>query len=386
MKKNEGLKIKFISPLKLKPYETNPRLNEKAVDQCAASITAFGFANPISVDKDLVVICGHTRLKASLKLELETVPVIILSDLTPEKVLAYRLADNKVSELSEWDEDMLALELEKIDDLDMSIFGFEFKEEKKPVDPDLIAKPPKKPVTKIGDIWTLGKHRLLCGDSTSEKDFLKLTDGVSPDLCFTDPPYGVGLEYDTHEDSQDGLKKLIDGFFPIVKKYCRTIAITPGTRNVFLYERPDWILCWFTGSGVAWTAYGFSCWQPFLLYGKDPKLSDGEGSHPDGFQLLPSGTDNEQKNALDHSCPKPFSVWLRFLERFTTKKTKTIYDPFTGSGTSIVCAEELGLQSFGMEISPNYCDVIVDRWQRFTGKKAMNSRGNKASIKSLIEK
>ena len=181
------------------PYANNPRLNDNAVDAVAASIKEFGFKVPIVVDSDNVIINGHTRLKAAHKLGLKQVPCIVADDLTPEQVKAFRLADNKTSELAEWDMDKLNIELGEIPDIDMSSFGFDIEiddieevpEVKEDEAPEVKDGDPK---AKLGDIYQLGRHRLMCGDSTKQEDVDKLMNGVKADLVFTDPPYGMKKE------------------------------------------------------------------------------------------------------------------------------------------------------------------------------------------------
>ena len=188
------------------PYDKNPRLNDKAVDAVAASLQEFGFRQPIVVDGNGIIICGHTRFLAAKKLGLTQVPVHVATDLTPEKVKAYRIADNKTGEIAEWDFEILPIELTELQEsgFDMTTFGFSEKELTKLLetdlrqgltDPDAVPEPSDDPVTQKGDLWILGKHRLLCGDSSSEADVDYLLDGATIDLCDADPPYNVCLMY-----------------------------------------------------------------------------------------------------------------------------------------------------------------------------------------------
>lgn len=181
------------------PYEKNPRKNDEAVKYVAESIKEFGFKVPIIIDKNNVIVAGHTRLKASKKLGYKEVPCIIADDLTPEQIKAFRLADNKVSEMAEWDIDLLNEELEDIIDLNMEDFGFDLNldfEDKEVEEDDFEVEVPEKPVAKLGDIWQLGEHRLMCGDSTDKETVAKLMDGKKADMVFTDPPYGMKKESD----------------------------------------------------------------------------------------------------------------------------------------------------------------------------------------------
>jgi ParB-like chromosome segregation protein Spo0J len=171
--------IRMMNIDAVKPYENNPRKNDKAVDAVAASIKEFGFKQPIVVDKDMVIIVGHTRLKAARKLGMKEVPVLVADDLTPEQVKAYRLADNKTAELADWDISKLGEELNGIFDIDMSSFGFDMSkiEEAEAVDDGYEGEPPKDPITKKGEVWKLGAHRIMCGDATNPDDVKKLLGG-----------------------------------------------------------------------------------------------------------------------------------------------------------------------------------------------------------------
>ncbi|MBZ0172266.1 MAG: ParB N-terminal domain-containing protein, partial [Phycisphaerales bacterium] len=189
----------------IKPYEKNPRLNDDSVEAVANSINAFGWRQPIVVDGDGVIVCGHTRWKAAQKLGLDKVPVHVARDLTPEQIRAYRIADNKTAELAEWNMELLPIELAELDGagIDWSLLGFDQDELAKLLDPgvkegltdaDAVPEPPDDPVTKPGDLWVLGDHRLLCGDSSSVEDVDRLLDGQSIHLVNTDPPYNVKVE------------------------------------------------------------------------------------------------------------------------------------------------------------------------------------------------
>lgn len=193
-------KITIMKLKDIKPYEKNPRKNNKAVDAVAESIKEFGFQNPIIVDKKNVIIAGHTRYKAAKKLNIKDVPVIVAENLNEEQANAYRLIDNKTNELAEWDDTLLFEELLNIENIDMSLFGFDLDIEdvEKEIIEDEVPEVDEQnePITKLGDIWQLGNHRLMCGDSTSEFDINKLMNGKNADLIFTDPPYGMKKEKD----------------------------------------------------------------------------------------------------------------------------------------------------------------------------------------------
>ena len=191
------------------PYDKNPRLNDGAVEAVANSIKEFGWRAPIVVDKDMVIICGHTRLKAAIQLGFEEVPVHIADNLTPEQVQAYRIADNRTGEIAEWDYSLLPVELKELQnsDFDLSLLGFDADELDKllngeeenvvaegETDADAVPEVPEVAVSKRGEVYQLGKHRLMCGDSTKSEDVAKLLDGELADMVFTDPPYGVSYK------------------------------------------------------------------------------------------------------------------------------------------------------------------------------------------------
>lgn len=188
--------IKMMRLGDLRPYEKNPRKNDEAVKYVQESIKQFGFKVPIVIDRDFVIVAGHTRYKAAKKLDLKEVPCIVADDLTDEQIKAFRLADNKVAEKAEWDFDLLGGEMEDIFDIDMTLFGFEdmtVEEDSGVVEDDYASEVPEEPKSKPGDVYQLGKHRLMCGDSTSITDVEKLLAGAKVDIVFTDPPYNVSF-------------------------------------------------------------------------------------------------------------------------------------------------------------------------------------------------
>ena len=206
--KNNTFKIVLRNLDEITPYERNPRINDNAVDAVAASLKAFGFRQPIVVDGDGVIVCGHTRWKAAKKLGLAKVPVHVATDLTPDQIRAYRIADNKTNELAEWDFEILPIEIAELagSDINLGDFGFGEKELSQLLDagngitqgntdPDEVPEPPDEAITQPGDIWILGNHRLMCGDSSKHEDLDCLLDGATIDLVNMDPPYGVRLMY-----------------------------------------------------------------------------------------------------------------------------------------------------------------------------------------------
>jgi hypothetical protein len=210
----------------------------------------------------------------------------------------------------------------------------------------------------------------MCGDSTSAVDTRRALGGMIPRLCLTDPPYGIDgttsekNRYEGYSDTRDELVRLVAGFLPIARQLAEHVVITPGNGNSRLYPDPMWTMAWFTPAGVGSGPWGFCCWQPILCYGKDPKLVSGKGRHPDAVVH----TEAAEKTA--HPCPKPLRFWGWLMER-TSEVGDVILDPFSGSGTTIVAGETLGRRVCALDISPQYVDLAVRRWQLFTGGAAI---------------
>lgn len=227
----------------------------------------------------------------------------------------------------------------------------------------------------MGRLILKSRHRLLCGDSTNPETVARLMNGERADLCFTDPPYGADIQYAATDDSQEALTALVAGFFPIAESVSQLVALTSGINNVWMYRRADWVLCWFYAAGTGRTPWGFSAWQPILVWGKDPKLANGEGAYPDGYNWPMTRVDAEERRSLAHSCPKPVSSWSKWIERLSNAETRLLYEPFCGSGTTSIAAETLGKRCYAIEIAPRYVDVIVARFEAFTGQKAVRWDG-----------
>ena len=197
---------------------------------------------------------------------------------------------------------------------------------------------------------------MLCGDAGNSQDVDRLMQGRKATLCLTDPPYGIGESYESFDDTKENLSKLISRFLPLAQANAERVLLTPGNMNQWLYPKPDWTLCWFVAAGTGRSPWGFSCWQPFLAYGKDPYLAEGKGSRPDALALTESAD-----NDLGHPVSKPVKVWSWFMERGSINKGDIILDLFTGSGTGIVAAEQLARVFMGIEIEPSYCAVTLER-------------------------
>ncbi len=376
----------------LRPYPANPRKNAAAVAAVAESIQRFGWRVPIVVDKDMVVVCGHTRLLAAQMLGLEKVPVHIAHDLTPEQAKAYRLADNRSSEISEWDMGLLSIELAELKAIDFDINALGWSPDElgeimvPPVnpgecDPDEVPEPPAEPVTQRGDLWLLGEHRLLCGDSTNSDDVALVMEGKKADICQTDPPYGVEYEGKTKDalkirhDDEAGLAALLDASLGHALSVCK-----PGA-------------CWYVAAPAgpqfltfARVLTSLGIWRQTLVWIKDSMVlghSDFHYRHeaifygwvPGKHRAPPARTFTtvlefpRPKASRDHPTMKPISLWS-FLMAASTAPGALVYEPFSGSGTSIIAAEQQGRVCYAIEIEPRYVDVGVARWEKYSGRKA----------------
>jgi DNA modification methylase len=366
----------------LKKYENNSRTHsEKQIKQIERSITEFGFTNPILVDQNSEIIAGHGRLEAAKNLKLEMVPTITLEGLTEEQKKAYVIADNKLALNADWDLDMLSVELQGLDEIgfDLDLLGFDPKElddllapeqVEGLTDEDAVPEPPEEPITKEGDIWILGNHRLMCGDSTSIDAVDKLTDGNKIDMVFTDPPYNVAFNGRSGKHDvikNDDLEK--SQFETFIDEVCQTIK----TVNPTVY----YIWCnWKFYSQIQTKLEYKAC----LVWAKNV-FGMGKGyRHQHEFCLFNGSIDEHIKNESDlwsikkdtnymHPTQKPVELSVRAFSNHI--KLLNVLDLFGGSGSTLIGAEQTARKCFVMELDPKYCDVIVNRWQDFTGKEAV---------------
>ena len=477
----------------LKMYEKNPRKNKEAVPYVAKSIQEFGFKVPIIIDQDNVIVAGHTRLKAAKELGYKTVPCIVADDLTPEQIKAFRLADNKVAEKAEWDFDLLGDELDDIMNIDMLEFGFDEvleEEEQEAHEDDYEVEPPKEPKAKYGDIYQLGRHRLMCGDSTNVDDVEKLMNGVKADMVFTDPPYGMKKENDgvandnlNYDDLLEFNKKwipltfgalkdngswycwgidepLMDIYSNILKPMAKENKIT--FRNLITWDKgygqgqlsEDFRMypiadekCLFVMAGVQGFSNNadnyFEAWEPIRIYLKQERDRMGwsnadmkkmcghsptSGCHwfdksqwmmpteeeykawqqhanCDGFKkeyeeikkeyeeikkeyystraYFDNTHDNmnnvwhfsktsgeERESAGGHATPKPIALCTRAIKS-SSRENENVLDVFGGSGSTLIACEQNNRNCYVMELEPKWVDVIIDRWEKFTGQKAV---------------
>ena len=373
----------------LKPYDKNPRKNKEAVKYVAESIKEFGFKQPIVIDKNNVVVCGHTRLLAAKQLGLKEVPCILADDLTEEQINAYRLVDNKTNEFAEWDYELLNEELFNLPSLDMELFGFEEKKEEQIAEEDNYEEPEQlEPIVKKGQVWQLGNHRLMCGDSTDKEIVLKLMDGKKADLILSDPPYGMFLDTDFSSclgslgslgrksntrgnkydkvigDNDDFKPELITTFFDNFN-YCKEIFLFGADYFAELLPNKN------DGSWLVWDkrkeSQADAIGSEFELIWSKTKHKRRMLRH-DWFGFLSSQNAKDAQNRV-HPTQKPVSLLVDIVEQWG-KDCNNVVDLYGGSGSTLIACEQLNRKCYMMELDEHYCDVIINRWESFTGKKA----------------
>lgn len=380
----------------IKPYEKNPRNNDNAVDAVAASIREFGFKVPIIIDKDNIIVAGHTRYKAAKKLGLKTVPCIKADDLTDEQVKAFRLADNKVAEQADWDFELLNEELETIT-MDMDQFGFDLPEDDEETQTEIIEDDvpdvPEEPKSKYGQVYQLGNHRLMCGDSTKKEDVEKLLNGVKADLLITDPPYNVSMErkskdvlksdnyshIENDELSEDEFKIFLKSVFTNANDslkddasyYVFSCQGGDSELMMMMMMRECGIRC---RHQIIWVkdAPVFSMGRLDYDYKHEPILYGWKKKHNfyrKGQQDKSVWEFKRTANKL-HPTMKPVELIVNALMN-STKNGNIVIDLFGGSGSTLMACEQTERINYSMELDPHYVDVIIQRWENFTGKKAV---------------
>jgi DNA modification methylase len=449
------LTIELRSIGDIRPYPNNPRTNDNAVDAVAASIREYGWRQPIVVDSDGVIICGHTRFKAAQKLGIDQVPVHVATDLSPEKIRAYRIADNQSADLADWNYDLLPIELKELGEggYDLGLLGFDADELAKLLDtgvnegltdPDDVPEPPDEAVTQPGDLWILGNHRLLCGDSSSPADLDRLLAGAAIHLCNTDPPYNVKVEPRSNNAIAAGLSSFsndvasgrlkqgqgnaasfgVDHETGKPKHAATHKKLRPKDRplaNDFVSDEAfdqlldDWFgniarvllpgRCFYIWGGYAncgnyppvLKKHGLYFSQSIIWDKQHPVLTrkDFMGAHEWAFYGWKEGAGHKfygPKNItdlwhvkkippqqLEHLTGKPAELAVRAMQ-YSSVQGENVLDLFGGSGSTLIGAEQCGRNAFLMELDTLYCDVIVDRFQRFTGIPAVLERTGESPI------
>ena len=365
------------------PYENNPRINYDAIDVVANSIKEFGFKNPIIIDKDNVIVCGHTRRLAAIKLGLTEVPCIRADDLTEDQIKAFRVADNKTSELSTWDLDKLKIELGDIE-LNMADFGFEdlldqMKELPEDDEFDADTELEKEAFVKKGDIWHLGRHKLMCGDSTTS-DVQVLMEGKYADLCVTDAPYNVdyeggsGMKIQNDNMSGEEFYKFLDKAFKNIN-----LSLKPGacfyeffaTREHVNFENalkdndlsPKQELIWSKNGQFTLGRQDYQWDFEPCFYGW--KNGASHNWYSDRKQKCVLTFDKPKRNEL-HPTQKPVPL-ISYLMKNSSRPKDLVIDLFGGSGTTLIAAEETDRTCFTMEIDEKYASAIVRRYVKARG-------------------
>lgn len=372
--KTDKQQIEYVQLSALTPYARNSRTHSpEQVKRIAASIREFGFTNPVLIDADGTIIAGHGRVLAAQHLQMDTVPVVRLEYMTEQQKRAYVIADNRLALDAGWDEELLRVELDTLhaDGYDVAMTGFGADElaelmkldiaDKQETDEDEVPEPPAEPTCKTGDIWQLGAHRLMCGDSTNAEHVQALMNGSKARIVFTDPPYDLPDNINVHS---------------IIDAAC-------DDAHVFLMHDDRGIVNYLRQSTFKFRQFFVANFQFSSPRGNDPYLQHILVSHEskgnaqkhnnmhDGFASI---IKMQYRHTLkdeqtEHKHQKPIDFVCKFIEHYSSAGM-IAFEPFAGSGTTIIAAEQLQRACFAMEISPAYCDVIIARWEKYTGLKA----------------
>ncbi|MFB5088314.1 DNA methyltransferase [Psychrobacillus sp. PGGUH221] len=383
------------------PYAKNARHNDKAVDKVASSIQEFGFKNPIIVDEHNEIIAGHTRLLAAKKLGITEVPTIKVDDLTPEQIKAFRIADNKTAEIAEWDYELLAQELEelKLADYNLELTGFDFSEAEELLDSlkdendhaeadDFEVELPENPISQKGDIWLLGKHRLVCGDSTKVEDVTVLMDGEKASMVFTDPPWNVNYGAIKEGNPQgykprtikndfmptEDFKEFMNQAFQVMNQFSKE-----GCMTYVVMSAQEWgnLMLTLTENGYHWSST--------IIWNKDSIVLSRKDYHTkyepiwygwkEGRARLHPLKDRKQGDVWDiprpkvselHPTMKPIQLIVQAIKN-SSNMNDIVLDLFGGSGSTLIACQETDRVCRTMELDEKYADVIVNRYIDYMG-------------------
>ena len=398
MRKYENVDIN-----KLIPYENNARTHSEAqVDKIARSIEQFGFINPVLIDGDYGIIAGHGRVMGAKQLGMTEIPCLFVEDLTETQKRAYIIADNKLSLDAGWDDTILKMELEALQELnfDISLTGFDMGDidinigEPQEVEEDEFdCTPPVEPTTKLGDIYQLGEHRLICGDSTDRATIEKLMDGAKADMVFTDPPYGMNLDTDfsgmknnldfAKEKNFTGGKKYEQGMVDDFSPKMIEIILELGVKETFLWGADYYAELLPNKNDGSWVVWDKRAngnddigedYSSDKMYGSCFELCWSKTKHKRDIARVKwagvFGTEQEFDHKRHHPTQKPIKLASWFLNRYS-KENNIILDLFGGSGSTLIACEQLDRKCYMLELDPKYCDVIINRWETLTGEKAV---------------
>ena len=373
-----NLQVEYVSINDIFPYENNAKIHtDEQIDEIANSIKEFGMIDPIGVWKNNEIVEGHGRLLACKKLGIKEVPIIRLDELTDEQRKAYALAHNKLTMNTDFDFSILNEELASLEDIDMSLFGFEKMEIEEPHE-IIEDNPPEEdePRVKLGDLWQLGDHRLICGDSTDVAVIDRLMDGVKADMVFCDAPYGYKYE-SNYQDKYEMLQnddKILD-FIPAiwgamkdncpVYEFCGWQSLKQwleyfentslDLKNVIIWKKNNWSMGDLKGA--------YAGQYEVILYLNKGRVELNGARDTDIWEF-------DREPPKMHPTMKPIELIAYALKK-SSKKDDVVLDLFGGSGSTLIACEQLNRKCFMCELDPHYCDVIIERWENFTGKKAV---------------
>lgn len=374
------MELKTKKLVEIHPYPGNPRKNDGAVDAVAESIRQCGYVAPIIVDEEGVILAGHTRYKALQKVGYTEAQVIVKEGLTEEQKKKYRLLDNKTNELASWDFELLAQELEGLDFGSLHL-DWGIQNEPTVVEDNYEPELPESPKSKAGDVYQLGSHRLMCGDSTSIDTVETLMGGQMADMVFTDPPYGYNYQSNMREktrrfDVLENDDKILD-FFPNVRLVCNGFVFICTTWKVLdkwiplfkkYYDLTNMIIWDKGGGGIGDLKHTFSTDYEVILCSNNGKEIKGK--------RIGSVWNIQKDSATEYTHPTQKPVKLsEFAIRNTTERGAVVLDLFGGSGSTLIACEQLDRSCYMIELDPRYCDVIIKRWEKFTGEKAVLLNG-----------
>lgn len=400
---DKNLEIEYVGREDLEPHPDNPRKHgDSSIRKLEDSIESFGWTNPIIIDPDNRILAGHARLKAAKDMGIEEVPVV-RTEPEGEEADAYLIADNRTAEETEWDEDQLGDMFDDLDDrgFDPQLTGFDSEEiedmtaenqDVREVNEEPIPQDVGEPIVSQGDIWQLGGHRLICGDATDEADREALLDGHRVDLTFTSPPYNADaktgdgdifnseenkqLYTDYFEDDFDSeeyvmfARRILDTCFVATEGYIFwNVCYNANSRYEYIEQITDWLdylieqICWKKTSAIPLKGTMRRAWEPVYLFSTDMQSPDYGGVVSNHWEI--SNTNCQQD---EHKACFPVNLPAKAIQ--VMPDIETVFDPCTGSGTTLIAAEQTDRTFYGMELVPSYCDITIERWENMTGEQA----------------
>lgn len=384
-------KYKYKSITELTPYKTNARTHSaEQIEKIGESIKEFGFINPVLIDGDGEIIAGHGRVAAAELIGMDKVPTLLVDHLTEAQKRAYIIADNRLAEDASWDEDILKIELTELAEMDFNIeltgFGFDFidDEEAEVAEDDFDEEPPEEPKAKLGEIYRLGEHRLMCGDSTKTEDVERLMGGCKADLFLTDPPYNIGYEGKTKDAltiendsmSREDFLQFLSDAFALASDHLVDGGVFyiwhPESESMSFLQACERV-GWQIRQVLIWNKNNFTLGRQDYQWKHEPCIygwKDGAAHYwgSDRSQTTVLDFDRPSRSA-EHPTMKPVEL-IAYQVKNSSESGDTVLDLFGGSGSTLIACEQLGRRCYMMELDPKYVDVIISRWETFTGGKA----------------